>query len=79
MPKLRVERSTDYRLRTMIRGEMAAQRVTIETAARWADVSINTLYKVFDMPTAYMDRSLRLLRHLSIPIEDVRAAISYPY
>ena len=29
MPKMRVERTTDYRLRAMIRGEMAAQGVTI--------------------------------------------------
>lgn len=79
MPKLRVERTMDYRLRTMMRGEMAAQHVTVEKAAVWAGVSTRTLYSVFEMPSAYMDKALRLMRHLSIPIEEVRAAISYPW
>lgn len=79
MPKLRVERTTDYRLRSMIRGEMAAQRVSIEAASRYAGCSEKTLYRVFEHPTAYMDKALPLMRKLSIPIEDVRSAISYPY
>nr|DAW47489.1 MAG TPA: hypothetical protein [Caudoviricetes sp.] len=79
MPKLRVERSTDYRLRAMIRGEMAAQSVSVATACRYADCCANTLYKIFDSPTAYMDKTLRLMRGLSIPIEKVREAITYPY
>ena len=33
MPKLAVKRDTDYRLTVMIRGEMAAQEISIEKAA----------------------------------------------
>ena len=40
---------------------------------------MNTLYKIFDSPTAYMDKALRLMRGLSIPIEKVRETITYPY
>ena len=79
MPKLKVERTTDYRLRAMIRGEMAAQSVSVATACRYADCCANTLYKIFDAPTAYMDKTLRLMRGLHIPIESVREAITYPY
>lgn len=79
MPKARVERSTDYRLRSMIRGEMAAQGVSIEKAAKYACCSAGTLYKLFESPTGYMDKALRLMRGLSIPIETVREAITYPY
>lgn len=79
MPKLKVERTTDYRLRAMIRGEMAAQGVTLATASRYAGCSERTLYSVFAQPTAYMDKALKLMRGLHIPIEAVREAISYPY
>lgn len=79
MPKMRVERTTDYRLTAMIRGEMAAQSVPVATACRYAGCCTNTLYKIFDAPTAYMDKTLRLMRGLHIPIESVREAISYPY
>ena len=79
MPKLKVERSTDYRLTAMIRGEMAAQNISVEKASRYAGCCVNTLYKVFDSPTAYMDKALRLMRGLSIPIEKVRETITYPY
>ena len=33
MPKMKAERSTDYRLTAMIRGEMAAQNVSVERPA----------------------------------------------
>lgn|GEM_PF-1162693 len=79
MPKLKVERTTDYRLRAMIRGEMAAQGVTLETASRYAGCSERTLYSVFAQPTAYFDKVLPLMRKLSIPIESLREAITYPY
>lgn len=79
MPKAKVSRTTDYRLTTMIRGEMAAQNVPIETACRYAGCCQATLYKLFAQPTAYMDKTLRLMRGLSIPIESVREAITYPY
>lgn len=79
MPKAKVTRSTDYRLTTMIRGEMAAQNVPIEKACRYAGCCQATLYKIFAQPTAYMDKTLKLMRGLSIPIDDVRAAIMYPY
>ena len=36
MPKLAVKRDTDYRLTVMIRGEMAAQEISIEKAAEYA-------------------------------------------
>lgn len=79
MPKLKVERSTDYKLRVMIRGEMDAQDVSIEKACSYAGCCQATLYKIFSSPTAYMDKALRLMRGLHIPIEQVRDAISYPY
>ena len=79
MPKMRVERTTDYRLRAMIRGEMAAQGVTIEVASRSAGCSEKTLYRVFEQPTAYFDKVLPLMRKLSVPIERVRETICYPY
>ena len=79
MPKLRVERTTDYRLTAMIRGEMAAQRVSLETASRYAGCSERTLYRIFEQPTAHFDKALKLMRGLHIPIESVREAISYPY
>ena len=47
MPKMKVERSTDYRLTAMIRGEMAAQNVSVEKASRYAGCCVNTLYKIF--------------------------------
>ena len=43
MPKMKVERSTDYRLTAMIRGEMAAQNVSVEKASRYAGGCVNTL------------------------------------
>lgn len=79
MPKLRVERTTDYQLRAIIRGEMAAQGVTVEQASRYAGCSEKTLYRLFDSPLAYMDKVLPLMRKLSIPIDRVRDAITYPY
>ena len=79
MPKMRVERTTDYRLRAMIRGEMAAQGVTIEVASPYAGRSEKTLYRVFEQPTAYFDKVLPLIRKLSVPIERVRETICYPY
>lgn len=79
MPKARVERDTDYRLRRMIRGEIAAQGVSMNKACEWAGCSMQTLYRLFDQPTIYMDRALKLMRNLQIPIEEVRAAISYPW
>lgn len=79
MPKQRVERGTDYKLRCMIRGEIAAQNVPISKACEYAGCCQQTLYRVFDKPTAYMDKALRLLRNLSVPIESVREAISYPW
>ena len=79
MPKLRVERTTDYRLRAMIRGEMAAQEVSVATACRYAGCCATTLYKIYDSPTAYFDKALKLMHGLQIPIESVREAISYPY
>ena len=79
MPKMRVERTTDYRLRAMIRGEMSAQGVTIEVASRYAGCSEKTLYRVFEQPTAYFDKVLPLMRKLSVPIERVRETICYPY
>lgn len=79
MPKARIERTTDYRLQSMIRGEMAAQNVPIEKAAKYAGCCPKTLYRIFESPTAYMDKALKLMRGLSIPIEAVREAITYPY
>lgn len=79
MPKLKVERTTDSRLEAMIRGEMAVQHVSVETACSYAGCCQATLYKIFSSPTAYMDKALRLMRGLHIPIEQVRDAISYPY
>lgn len=79
MPKLRVERTTDYRLHAMIRGEMSAQKVSADTASRYAGCSERTLYRVLEHPTAYFDKVLPLMRKLSIPIESLREAITYPY
>lgn len=79
MPKLKVNRTTDYQLAALIRGEISMQGVNIETAAHYAGCCPTTLYRLIDSPTAYMDKALKLMRALSIPIETVRAAISYPY
>lgn len=79
MPKAKVERTSAYRLTAMIRGEMTAQGVTPEKAAQYARVGRTTLYRLFDDPMAYFPAALRLMRCLSIPIEEVRAAISYPW
>lgn len=79
MPKLKVNRTPDFLLQTRIRGEMQAQNVTIEQASRYAGCCIKTLYALFDEPTKYWPQTLRLLRNLSVPIEDVRAAITYPW
>lgn len=79
MPKLAVKRDTDYRLTVMIRGETAAQEISIEKAAEYAGVSRPTLYNLLKRPTAYFPQTLRLMRALSIPVEEMRAAISYPW
>lgn len=79
MPKLAVKRDTDYRLMVLIRGEMAAQDVSTEKAAEYAGMARSTLYDLFRSPTSYFPQTLRLMRKLSIPVEDMRAAISYPW
>ena len=79
MAKAKVDRNTDYLLRMRIRGEMAAQHVSIDKACTYAAVSQATLYRLMDSPTRYMDKTLRLLRCLTVPIEDVREAITYPW
>ena len=79
MPKLAVKRDTDYRLSVMIHGEMGAQIVKPEKAAEYAGVSRPTRYNLLKRPTAYFPRTLRLMRKLSIPVEEMRAAISYPW
>ena len=53
--------------------------VPVATACRYAGCCANTLYKIYESPTAYMDKALKLMRGLHIPIESVREAISYPY
>ena len=79
MPKLAVKRDTDYRLTVMIRGEMAAQAISIEKAAEYAGMARLTLYDLLKSPTSYFPQTLRLMRKLSIPVEEMRAAISYPW
>ena len=79
MPKLAVKRDTDYRLSVMIHGEMGAQNVKPKNAAEYAGVSRPTLYNLLKRPTAYFPQTLRLMRKLSIPVEEMRAAISYPW
>ncbi len=79
MPKLAVKRDTDYRLTVMIRGEMAAQEISIEKAAEYAGMARSTLYDLLKSPTSYFPQALRLMRKLSIPVEEMRAAISYPW
>lgn len=79
MPKRAVNRDTDYRLSVMIHGEMGAQNVKPEKAAEYAGVSRPTLYNLLKRPTAYFPQTLRLMRKLSIPVEEMRAAISYPW
>lgn len=79
MPKLAVKRDTDYRLSVMIHGEMCAQNVKPENAAEYAGVSRPTLYNLLKRPTAYFPQTLRLMRSLSIPVEEMRAEISYPW
>lgn len=49
------------------------------TAAEYAGVSRPTLYNLLKRPTAYFPQTLRLMRALSIPVEEMRAAISYPW
>ena len=48
MPKLAVKRDTDYRLTVMIRGEMAAQEISIEKAAEKLGVNKVTIYSYLD-------------------------------
>lgn len=79
MPKLAIKRDTDYRLTVMIRGEMAAQEISIEKAAEYAGTARSTLYDLLKSPTSYFPQTLRLMRKLSIPVEEMRAAISYPW
>ena len=50
-----------------------------EKAAEYAGVSRPTLYNLLKRPTAYFPQTLRLMRALSIPVEEMRAAISYPW
>ena len=79
MPKAAVKRDTDYKLSVLIRGEMAAQNVNPEKAAKYAGVGRTTLYNLFQRPTEYFPATLRLMRALSIPVEQMREAISYPW
>ena len=39
----------------------------------------STLYDLFKSPTSYFPQTLRLMRKLSILVEEMRAAISYPW
>ena len=51
----------------------------LEKAAEYAGVSRPTLYNLLKRPTAYFPQTLSLMRALSIPVEEMRAAISYPW
>lgn len=77
MPRLHIERDSNYRLNALIRGEMASQGWDIARAAKAARCSVGTLYKLFGAPMEHMPQAMRLLQALSVPIEDVRQAISY--
>ena len=69
MPKEKVNRTPDYKLRVRIRGEIDAQGVPISKACEYAGVSVRTFYRLLK----------ELMRNLSIPIEDVRGMIQYPW
>lgn len=79
MPKEKVNRTPDYKLRVRIRGEIDAQGVPISKACEYAGVSVRTFYRLLKEPMRYFPETLELMRNLSIPIEDVRGMIQYPW
>lgn len=79
MPKEKVKRTMNYVMSARIRGEIAQQNISIAKACEYAGVSKFTLYKLFDDPTKHFPNTLRLMRNLTIPIEDVREMIQYPW
>lgn len=79
MPKEKVKRTMNYVMSARIRGEIAQQHISIDKACEYAGVSKFTLYKLFEDPTEYFPNTLRLMRNLTIPIEDVREMIQYPW
>ena len=79
MPKLAVKRDTDYRLTVMIRGDMAAQEISIEKAAEYAGMARSTLVDRVRGARCSVRRTLRVMREVSVSVEEMRAAISYPW
>lgn len=79
MPKEKVKRTMNYVMSARIRGEIAQQHISIDKACEYAGVARTTLYKLFENPTEYFSHTLRLMRNLTIPIEDVREMIQYPW
>ena len=79
MPKEKVKRTMNYVMSARIRGEIAQQHISIAKACEYAGASRFPLSKLFDGPTKYVQSTLRLMRNLSIPIEDVREMIQYPW
>ena len=79
MPKEKVNRTPDYKLRVRIRGEIDAQGVPISKACEYAGVSVRTFYRLLKEPMRFFPETLELMRNLSIPIEDVRGMIQYPW
>lgn len=79
MPKPLVKRTLDYTLSARIRGEIKAQGVSVEKVCEYAGVGSSTLYELYKKPTKYFPQTLKLMRNLTIPIDDVRAMICYPW
>ena len=50
MPKEKVNRTPDYKLRVRIRGEIDAQGVPISKACEYAGVSVRTFYRLLKEP-----------------------------
>ena len=79
MPRPAVRRTLDYTLSARILGEIKAQGVRVEKACEYAGVGSTTLYELYKKPTKYFPQTLKLMRNLTIPINEVRAMICYPW
>ncbi len=79
MPRQLVKRTLDYNLSMRIRGEIKAQGITVEKACEYAGIGSTTLYELYKKPTKYFPQTLKLMRNLTIPIDEVRAMICYPW
>ena len=76
MPRLK---QTHNELAALVWGTASVQGIGTEKMAEILGISKPTVLEIKRRPEHHFDAILRLARYLQIPIDDLRAAIRYPY